>query len=574
MKSTDLTKRNCILDLFDGMFGETNDILWYYDLDSGLFRISEKLKKVCELDSDLCFDSIDQLFSIIVKRDQNSLTTALHSVYSGTTNSICLGIRIICGNSKTKSFLLNGKCRSSEHDGDSRRMIIAGTFTDIEESKKSDIMLSQAAYYDSLTGLMNRYMFNYKTSSFINQVMSGSGSLSVLYINIDNFKQINDLYGHMAGDETIREVSRKISTILDKEDILSRPCGDEFLILLHETSLENLIKKIRKVQKAINKQISIDGSEILLTSSIGVARFPEDGDSAEELLKNANTAMHKAKQEGKRKHCFYDKAINAEIKRRIEMESNLRAALQKGELYIEYQPQVDSITGVIAGAEALLRWKSPVHGQVPPIVFIPIAEETGLIIPIGIWVLEQACLQCKRWIDSYGVLFTISVNISTLQLKSEDFLDSVMNAVGKSGLPEELLQLEITESTLLDNFERTAQILERLRKRGITIALDDFGTGFSSLNYLKNLPLDTLKIDKSFIDGLSDAGREKAIIGTIISLAHILNLNVIAEGVETLQQATSLELLNCNLLQGYYFSKPKRPEYLEALFKKESVLNG
>lgn len=571
MKSMDLTDKNCILALVNGRFWETGDILWYYNYGNGLFSISDKLKKVCRLDAEFCIDSVDKLFSITVQRDQPRLKKAFQNLYLGLADSINTEIRLTCGNGSIKSFLLKGKRNSVETVGEKGSTIITGTVTDIQESRKCEAALNYVKYYDSVTGLMNRHMFTYKTNSLLGQGNSSPDTTAVLCISIDNLRQVNDLYGHMSGDEAIREASRSIYSVLDRGNILSRSGNDEFLVLLQYSSPEVLLKRIRKIQRAIYKTDRINDIEVLLTSSAGAAIFPEDGDCAEELIRNAHTAMNKAKGEGSSKFCFYDKHIKDEIENSMKLEKNLRNAIKNGEFYLEYQPLVDYNTGLIAGVEALIRWESPIYGQVQPLDFIPAAEKTGLILKIGYWVLEQACSQCKSWIDSYGIQFPVSVNISALQLKSEGFFDAVISAVAKAGIPAEQLQLEITESTLLDDFDKSAELLKKLRQKGIKIALDDFGTGFSSLNYLKNLPLDTLKIDKSFIKGLSDGERDTAITGTIIALAHILKLEVIAEGVETKEQAVHLKSMNCNLMQGYYFSKAKRPEYLEPFFGKESI---
>ncbi len=574
MKSLDLPDKNCILHLVEDMFRETNDILWYYDLRSGIFRVSDKLKKLCELDNEFCIDSIEKLFSIIAKRDQKSLRTALEDLYLGRVHDINTEIRLVCGQNKLKSFLLKGERDSSVLNEAMGASVVTGTITDLQEARKRDARLNHAIYYDSLTGLVNRQMFSYKTNSYINYGINSLDSIAVIYISIDNFKQAIDLYGHMVGDEIIREVGKRISIVLDVDNILSRPGGEEFLILLQDNDQERLLKKVTRIQASIHKKLCIDGIEILLDTSAGIARYPEDGSSAEELIMNSHTAMHKAKEQGKKKPCFYDKNIKDEMLKRLELERNLRNALQNREFFLVYQPQVDIDTGLITGMEALIRWRSPIYGLVPPMEFIPVAERTGIIFQIGSWVLEEACRQCKKWIDSYGVSFSVSVNISALQLKNEDFFEAVLSAIEKSGLPEIQLQLEITESILLEDFERSVMQLEKIRQRGVKIALDDFGTGFSSLNYLKNLPLDTLKIDKSFVQGISDDEREKAITGTIVDLAHILELDVIAEGVETWEEAELLREMNCNHMQGYYFGRPQAPESLEAIFIKESEMYG
>lgn len=435
-------------------------------------------------------------------------------------------------------------------------------YSDINERKRSEDQLNYTAYYDPLTELPNRSMFAYRANAAINR--KGAGNVAVAYLGLDNFKRINDLYGHDAGDDVLIEISKIIKKEINSQQILSRLGGDGFLLLMLGSGNEELIyKQIDTILLAISQPFVIGDLEIQLTCSAGIATFPGNGTTAEELIKNADAAMHKAKENGKNQWCIFEKSISVEIKRRTEMERNLRNALHQNELSLVYQPQIDCANRQLKGAEALIRWNSPIYGHVSPMEFIPIAEETGLIIPIGNWVFEEATRQCKKWNDQYRLNLPVSVNVSAIQLKDKGFLPTVLKILDDNKLPTNFLSIEITESMLMENYIKASDILEMLRNSGIGIALDDFGKGYSSLNCLKSLPLDALKIDKSFINNMKNGNREHSIVGSIINLAHVLDLEVIAEGVETSAQLECLTESRCNTIQGYFFSKPLTGEAFE-----------
>lgn len=400
-------------------------------------------------------------------------------------------------------------------------------------------------------------MFTYRTKLAIQQRLADAGTCAVVYLDLDNFQRINDLYGQYFGDDVLQVAGRTMVKFLEPEALVARPGGDEFLILFSQIEGQQAFaKRLDRLRQFVAKPMTVQGREIKLACSIGVASYPEDGYNAEELIRNADSALHQAKKEGKNRHRFYELSIKTALIKRTEMERELNEALIRKELRLLYQPQVDLHSGRITGVEALLRWDSSFYGMVSPLEFIPLAEESGLIIPIGLWVLQQACQQIELWKQQRLGHLTVAVNLSPVQLHHEGFFKSVLQQLDRMGLAASSLCLEITESVLVDNLSQVSTILSRFRNMGVKIALDDFGTGYSSLNYLKNLPLDILKIDKTFIDNLKEGGVEKEIIRTIVSLAHILRLEVVAEGVETQEQYNYLRQIGCNKVQGYYLSRP------------------
>ncbi|WP_411681692.1 EAL domain-containing protein [Clostridium thailandense] len=425
--------------------------------------------------------------------------------------------------------------------------------------------LEKMAYYDPLTGLPN---WNFIQRE-LNKYDDSSLKLAIIYMDLDNFRGINNGFGHQCGDKLLRKIGETFQDYLKENCIVSRSSGDEFLILQRNVeSKEDVLESINKIYNLINSRWELDEKEFFISGSIGIAIFPDDGDNFEEILRSADIALNKSKHIGKNSHIFFEKSLYDQISRRTEMEKELRNAIKNNELMLHYQPQVDIKNGKIVSLEALLRWNSKKFGWVSPYEFIKLAEDTGLIIPIGQWVLETACIQNKEW-KSKGYSYDfISVNVSVTQIQNRDFLDNVKLILEQTGTKPEYLELEITESVMMETIESNLRILNELRNMGLRIALDDFGTGYSSLNYLKSLPINTLKLDKSFIDGLCSNSYEELITCEIIKLAHKMELDVTAEGVEFKNQLQSLVDKECNRIQGYYFSKPFPPEEIEFDLKK------
>jgi diguanylate cyclase (GGDEF)-like protein len=393
--------------------------------------------------------------------------------------------------------------------------------------------------------------------------------MAVLFIDLDRFKVINDTLGHHVGDLLLLQVSSRLMDCLRETDTIARQGGDEFVVLLEEfgDDLQYLAAVARKIMAALTQPFTLMGQEIFISASIGISVYPQDGQDMSTLLKNADIAMYRSKEQGKNTFQFYTSDTNVHTFERLAMENSLRKALERKEFVLYYQPKIDLATNAIVGAEALLRWNHPNLGMVPPDQFIPLAEETGVIVPIGEWVLREACFQNHAWQEAGLPLITIAVNLSAGQFRDESLRSIIASAVVESGLQPSYLELEITESMIMHNPERAVAILNSFKEMKMHSSIDDFGTGYSSLGYLKRFPVDSLKVDRSFIRDVPADLDDVAITKAIIALAHSLNLKVIAEGVETTEQLDLLRSLKCDQIQGYIFSKPVPAEEFAKLLK-------
>ena len=432
--------------------------------------------------------------------------------------------------------------------------------TDITEISRIHKQLEQMAHYDSLTGLPNRIFFKDRIEHAIMTHRRRNKKFALLYLDLDNFKTVNDTLGHSVGDMLLQEVASRLKSILREEDTISRQGGDEFLILLEDieegTKLKSLLQRIIH---AINKPFVAHDHTIHTSFSIGIAFFPKDGQRFEELLQRADLAMYRAKNEGKNRYRFFDRSMLEMLSRRHRLGNALRDALKKGELQLYYQPQCALKTGTIDGAEALLRWNSAELGHVSPAEFIPIAEESGLILQIGEWVLHEAC-RTVRMLDNY---LTVAVNISAIQFNHPDFIEMLRNTVERFEVDPRLIELELTESVIIQDVAKSRKKMKIIKQMGFKIAVDDFGTGYSSLSYLKQFPIDILKIDKSFVDDLVSDRDDAAVVDAIIQLGKVFDMKVIAEGVETPLQLEFLKKHGCDIVQGYIYSKPLDLENLK-----------
>jgi diguanylate cyclase (GGDEF)-like protein len=440
------------------------------------------------------------------------------------------------------------------------------------EQRGSTERLEFQARHDSLTGLPNRAYFMELLESALLDASDRSGSLAVLFIDLDRFKQINDILGHAMGDRLLKEVGQRLKRLLTEDDLAGRMGGDEFTIVLtRQPDEQAAVQASRDFLNAFRAPHQIEDNELFVTASIGVALFPRHGQTVAELLRNADLAMYHAKNSGKNDVVVFRAEDHTASLERLRLENALRRALEHQEFELLYQPVV-SMNGRVEGLEALLTWRHPIYGSISPKQFIPIAEETGLIIDIGSWVIQRACLEAASWHKAGHRAARISVNVSALQFERRDFLDTVAAALALSKLPPECLELELTESFIMKDLPQAAARLTQIRNLGVSIAIDDFGTGYSSLSYLNKLPVDSLKIDQSFLRNLHEPEGSLAVIQSIVRMAHSMNLTVVAEGVETRAELDLVRVLGCDKVQGHVYGPARRREQMEALLATKDSL--
>ena len=448
--------------------------------------------------------------------------------------------------------------------------LIATLFENITERRKSEQQIQQMAYFDTLTGLPNRALFLDRLNQAIARARREHSNLAVLFLDLDRFKNINDTLGHTTGDELLIEVSRRLRRKIRGCDTLARLGGDEFVAII--TGLGDKLNSSIVAQSLIeifNSPFSIRGNDLHITTSIGIALFPDDGINAELLIKNADMAMYSSKESGRNAFNFYSPVMNEKAVRRMEIEVGLRTALDRNEFFLEYQPVMNTETGAITAVEALARWNHSTLGRIPPHQFIPLAEETGLILPLGEWVLREACKAIRSWNDAGLPPVRVSVNVSSRQVEQQNFAEIVRAVLRDTGATPSQLEIELTESSLVTHAENNITAVFGMRDWGISIAIDDFGTGFSSLSYVKTLPIDHLKIDRSFIQDVCANIHDQAIVETIIALSHKLGIQNVAEGVETADQVAFLKEHGCDELQGFFYHPPQSREAMEGLLRAQ-----
>jgi diguanylate cyclase (GGDEF)-like protein len=470
-------------------------------------------------------------------------------------------------------FLVKGKIDLSSLERSIRYAI---------ERKRTEEQILYMAYYDNLTGLPNSRLFKDRLQQAMMHVARHQRLSAVLFLDLDNFKYINDTLGHTIGDLLLKEVADRLQKCLrksdsvaypkadDPNDTVSRLGGDEFIILLLEIKqAEDAAKVAQRVLETLSLRFMMDRNEVYITASIGIAVYPFDGEDIDALLKNADTAMYHAKGRGKNNYQFYKQSMNAAALTKLTLEGSLRKALDRGEFLLHYQPQMDIRTKKIVGMEALIRWQHPERGLVPPLEFIPLAEEIGLIIPISEWVLRAVCAQNKAWQEEGFHPIRVSANLSSQHFKHPSLVPAIVKALDDTGLSPRYLEIEITESIFMENIKEVISRVNEIKSRGIRLTMDDFGTGYSSLSYLKNLPLDAIKIDRSFVKDIQTDPGSAAIVKAIIAMSNSLNLDVVAEGVETEQQLSFLLEQGCNKMQGYLLSRPLPPQEASKFLTKE-----
>ncbi len=483
----------------------------------------------------------------------------------GTTRNAELRIRNASGAWRHIDLILTNLLHEPSIAG------LVATARDITERKAFEEQLTQQAFYDSLTGLPNRALFRDRLDQAVNRAERRDGSVGLLFLDLDNFKQINDSLGHHTGDKLLMEAAQRLQACVRAETTVARLGGDEFVILLeHLNSEAEAVLVAERVAQQFSKPFQLAGRDLLVSASVGIALAHAGQELAETILRNADVAMYRAKSDGKARHVIFDPSMQINTLARLEVENDLRKAIQGGELRVHYQPIVFLDTGHVAEVEALVRWQHPTRGLVLPADFISIAEDSGLIVPLGLWVLQEACRQIVTWQTAFPLHppLMLSVNLSPRQFQQPDLVDQVKRVLRESGLAASNLTLEITEGVIMRDVEATITILWQLKELGIRLAVDDFGTGYSSLAYLKRLPLDILKIDRSFVHGIGTDQEDTAITRAIISLAKSLKLSVTGEGIETAEQSALLQTWACDRGQGFLFARPLTETGIADLLRK------
>ncbi|MFI5387523.1 MAG: EAL domain-containing protein, partial [Fimbriimonadales bacterium] len=466
--------------------------------------------------------------------------------------------------------LMYGVMSAEQIELDGRRCVLS-IVHDITERKQAEQTINHLAYHDPLTGLPNRALFRDRLNTALARARRHKEVVSVMFLDLDRFKLVNDTLGHAVGDSLLQSVASQLKQLLREEDTIARIGGDEFTILLPDLALGDVTQVVERVLCCVKAPRSLGGREMRVTTSIGICQFPGDGDDSETLMRNADIAMYRAKEQGRDGYALYNESLDPAAEGRLELESDLRAAIERNEFVLFYQPIINVGSGGMIALEALVRWQHPERGLVAPGEFIPIAEETGLILPLGEWVIRTACRQTKAWQDAGLPAVPVAVNLSGYRFHRSDPCANISEVLNETGLAPKYLHVEITESVVLQDIERTVEILSDLRKMGVQISIDDFGTGYSSLSYLKRLPADSVKIDRSFVSGVDTDSNDAAIATAIIAMAHSIGLRVIAEGVETVDQLAFLRERRCDEFQGFLRARPMPAIEVELLLADEAI---
>lgn len=555
---------------------------WEWHIDANTLRCSEETYRIFGLRPPEVGSSYTALFNSIHPADRDAVEKALNrALFQQKPYNI--DHRIVFPNGSER-FVNQQAEVTFNRNGEPVHMI--GTVQDVTDRKLAEDQIRTLAYYDTLTDLPNRRMFKEYLEKILSRARRQDELAAVFVLDLDRFKRINDTLGHSMGDLLLREVAQRLHASVRREDFIARHHGDtassnsvarlggdEFALLLTDiTSLQDAARIARRTLAVLSEPYLLDQQEIFITASVGITVYPHDGDNVETLLKNADTAMYHAKAEGRNNYQYYTKSMNATAFERLAMENSLRRALERNEFELFYQPQLNIETGNIVGMEALMRWNHPDMGMVSPIEFIPLAEESGMIVLMGEWGLRAACEQNKAWQEAGFPPLTMSVNISSLQFKQQNLTTVVAKILNDTRLDPRYLDLELTEGTVMQNAEDTIATLHSLKEMGIRLSIDDFGTGYSSLSYLKRFPLHTLKVDRSFVKDLTKDADDEAITHAIIAMASSLGLKVIAEGVETEDQLRFLASRGCDEMQGYLFSPPLSASKITELLQSNSNL--
>ncbi|MFU7516284.1 EAL domain-containing protein [Clostridium sp. HCS.1] len=531
----------------------SKDIVFWWNINENIISVGRDIKKYINLsgDGDLLIPT-SVWENYIVEEDREEYRNEINKIInSGKNQFYTMEYRILGKDNKKYWIEIKGK-KTVQRNGS---ILIHGAISEITNRKEKELEINYLSYYDEVTGIPNRRYFMNEANRLIRE--KHNENIAFIFVDLDNFKYVNDTYGHDYGDSLLCEFSKIILEMNIENSFLARYGGDEFVLVKSNINGKNEIKVILDdIIKKLSKPLIIKEREIYSTLSIGVSIYPFDGKDIGILLKRSDMAMYLAKINGKNRYEFFDLKLLEVLDREFEIEKGLRMAIDNEEIKFLYQPKVKIHTGEVIGFELLIRWHSKNLGLVSPKEFIPIAENSGLIIPIGKYIIDESFKKCKELSLLTDKKFKMAINLSEVQIRDDDIVDYISNSLQKYDLDANYVELEITESIIMKSAEKNIKTLEKLKSLGVTLALDDFGTGYSSLSYLRTLPIDVLKIDKSFIDGILIEEKSEYIINSIIELSHYLNLLVVAEGVETKEQLSFLEKSNCDVIQGYYFSKP------------------
>lgn len=549
---------------------------WEWNRNTGQTRWSDSCGELIPVDG---FVEHGTMLSLQDYIHENDLSSVIESFDLSITDTQTYQVefRLLIPGASERIIRMQGEPQIDEN-GECLSMV--GTIQDITERHNTQQQIHNLAYYDHVTGLPNRALLQERLTSVLRRSERTGGMFAVLFLDLDRFKVVNDSLGHDAGDDLLSQVSQRLSQSLRESDFVTRSAnsdgdalgrhtvarlgGDEFVVLLTDiTKVEDAANVAQRIAKRIADSYDIKGSVVNISTTIGISVYPADGSDAETLLKNADIAMYHAKKKGRNRFQFYSEEINLKAQERFSLEQDLRKAIQDEDFRLVYQPKIDCRTGRISGVEALIRWDHSDMGPVSPAEFITLAEETELIIPLGEWIISTACEQAKKWHDKGFKDLQMSINCSSIQLVKADIPGLMLTVLEKTGLDPKFVEIELTESLLLEDVEQGIRIIEDLRATGIKTSIDDFGTGYSSMSYLRRLPVDKLKIDQSFVREIGDKKSDGAIVNAILTLAKHLGLQVVAEGVETVEQLTFLRDSGADEVQGYFISKPTRPEDME-----------
>ncbi len=543
--------------------GEMGD--WEWDLRSGRVVASEQAWAIFGHDASQGVVGSDIFFGHLPEDDRIALQRACEE--AGADGEIfAFEHRVVRGDGRTRH--VQQQVEVVERGADGRSARLAGAVHDISRRKEAEEQIRRLAYYDPLTGLPNRLAFDEHLNKAIAQADRFGRKLAVMFVDLDNFKRVNDTLGHKAGDELLRTASARLAGSLRAHDSVTRDHhepmhsiarlgGDEFIVLLTDLGdAADAASAARRIVATLAEPVTLHGTEVFVGGSIGVAVYPQDGTDIDTLLKNADTAMYWAKEAGRGNFQFYDRAMGAQALDRLMLESSLRRAIERNEFVLHYQPRVDVMSGAVVGAEALIRWQHPDRGLLPPAQFIPLVENAGLEVPVGEWVIKAACRQMAAWRALGLGTIPVAVNLASTHLGDASLPRLVARALAEHQIPAGCLEVEVTESILLADSERSAAVAAEISTMGVRLSIDDFGTGYSSLSYLKRLPIHALKIDRSFVRDLVTDPDDEAIVSAIIALGHSLKLKVVAEGVETAAQLAFLRSRHCDEYQGFLTSRP------------------